>query len=202
VREPVRGPQTVVRNSALDAYRGFVMFLMMAEVLRLARVAQAFPGNWIWNILAFNQSHVEWAGCSLHDLIQPSFSFLVGVALPYSIASRMAKGATFGKLFGHAVWRSFLLIALGIFLRSTHSAQTNFTFEDTLTQIGLGYPFLFLLGFRPPRWQWIALGAILTGYWLAWALYPRARRRIRLPLRRRSTRLAVSPILRLRLALE
>lgn len=172
VREPVRGPQTVVRNSALDAYRGFVMFLMMAEVLRLARVAQAFPGNWIWNILAFNQSHVEWAGCSLHDLIQPSFSFLVGVALPYSIASRMAKGATFGKLFGHAVWRSFLLIALGIFLRSTHSAQTNFTFEDTLTQIGLGYPFLFLLGFRPPRWQWIALGAILTGYWLAWALYP------------------------------
>lgn len=172
MREPVRGPQTVVRNSALDAYRGFVMFLMMAEVLRLARVAQAFPGNWIWNILAFNQSHVEWAGCSLHDLIQPSFSFLVGVALPYSIASRMAKGATFGKLFGHAVWRSFLLIALGIFLRSTHSAQTNFTFEDTLTQIGLGYPFLFLLGFRPPRWQWIALGAILTGYWLAWALYP------------------------------
>ena len=172
VREPVRGPQAVVRNSALDAYRGFVMFLMMAEVLRLARVAQAFPGNWIWNILAFNQSHVEWAGCSLHDLIQPSFSFLVGVALPYSIASRMAKSATFGKLFGHAVWRSFLLIALGIFLRSTHSAQTNFTFEDTLTQIGLGYPFLFLLGFRPPRWQWIALGAILTGYWLAWALYP------------------------------
>jgi len=171
-REPVRGPQTVARNSALDAYRGFVMFLMMAEVLRLARVAQAFPGNWIWKILAFNQSHVEWAGCSLHDLIQPSFSFLVGVALPYSIASRMAKGATFGKLFGHAVWRSFLLIALGIFLRSMHSTQTNFTFEDTLTQIGLGYPFLFLLGFRPPRWQWIALGAILTGYWLAWALYP------------------------------
>jgi predicted acyltransferase len=51
-------------------------------------------------------------------------------------------------------------------------SQTYFTFEDTLTQIGLGYPFLFLLGFRPPRWAWWALGAILTGYWLAWALYP------------------------------
>jgi heparan-alpha-glucosaminide N-acetyltransferase len=50
--------------------------------------------------------------------------------------------------------------------------QTYFTFEDTLTQIGLGYPFLFLLGFRPPPWQWIALGVVLTGYWLAWALYP------------------------------
>src|SRR5207302_9531000 len=46
------------------------------------------------------------------------------------------------------------------------------SFEDTLTQIGLGYPFLFLLAMRPPRWQWIALTVILVGYWLAWALYP------------------------------
>src|SRR6266446_7369322 len=160
------------RNVAMDAYRGFVMFLMMAEVLQLARVARALPGNWLWRILAYNQTHVEWAGCSLHDLIQPSFSFLVGVALPYSIASRLAKGGTFGKMFLHALWRSVLLIWLGIFLRSMHSPQTNFTFEDTLTQIGLGYPILFLLGFRPPRWQWTALGVILTGYWLAWALYP------------------------------
>ncbi len=162
----------VARNVAVDAYRGFVMLLMMAEVLQLARVAQNFPGNWIWSVLAFNQSHVEWAGCSLHDMIQPSFSFLVGVALPYSIASRVAKGGTFGKLFAHAVWRSFLLVALGIFLRSMNSTQTYFTFEDTLTQIGLGYPILFLLGFRPRRWQWIALGVILVGYWAAWALYP------------------------------
>src|SRR4051812_43334269 len=105
-----------VRNLAIDTYRGVVMLLMMAEVLELARVARGYPGNWMWSILAFNQSHVEWAGCSLHDMIQPSFSFLVGVALPYSLASRLAKGATFNRLFGHALWRSLLLIALGIFL--------------------------------------------------------------------------------------
>jgi len=164
--------KTQQRNLAVDAYRGFVMLLMMAEVLQLSRVARAFPGNWFWYVLAYNQTHVDWAGCSLHDTIQPGFSFLVGVALPYSIMSRLAKGATFPKMFAHALWRSLVLIALGIFLRSMHSTQTYFTFEDTLTQIGLGYPFLFLLGFRPPRWQWIALGAILFGYWLAWALYP------------------------------
>ncbi|HEY7211725.1 MAG TPA: DUF5009 domain-containing protein [Bryobacteraceae bacterium] len=172
---PILGPvaPTVpARNVAVDAYRGLVMVLMMAEVLHLARVAQAYPGNWFWGILAFNQTHVEWAGCSLHDMIQPSFSFLVGVALPYSIASRLKRGGTFPKLFAHALWRSLLLVALGIFLRSTSSSQTNFTFEDTLTQIGLGYPFLFLLGFRSARWQWTALGVILAGYWLAWALYP------------------------------
>jgi predicted acyltransferase len=93
-------------------------------------------------------------------------SFLVGVVLPYSIASRPAKGGTFPKMFLHALWRAAVLIALGIFLRSMHSPQTYFTFEDTLTQIGLGYPFLFLLGFRPPSWQWIALFAVLFGYWL------------------------------------
>lgn len=167
-------PTAVKRNVAVDAYRGLVMLLMMAEVLRLAQVAHAFPGNWFWHILAWNQTHVEWAGSSLHDMIQPSFSFLVGVALPYSIASRMAKGGNFWHLFAHALWRAFLLAALGIFLRSMGHSQTNFTMEDTLTQIGFGYPFLFLLGFRPPRWAWVTLGMILTGYWLAWALYPAA----------------------------
>lgn len=168
---PVAQPP-VARNLAVDAYRGFVMLLMMGEVLHLARVAQAYPGNWFWHILGYNQSHVDWAGCSLHDMIQPSFSFLVGVALPYSIASRLKRGGTPGRMFFHAIWRSFLLVALGIFLRSMHSTQTNFTFEDTLTQIGLGYPILFLLGFRSARWQWTAFSLLLFGYWLAWALYP------------------------------
>ncbi|MGA2136146.1 MAG: DUF5009 domain-containing protein [Bryobacteraceae bacterium] len=170
--ESIRLPQKPVRNIAVDAYRGFVMLLMMAEVLELARVSQAFPGNWFWAFLGYNQTHVEWAGCSLHDMIQPSFSFLVGVALPYSIASRLAKGGTFGRMWAHAIWRSFLLVALGIFLRSMYAPRTYFTFEDTLTQIGLGYPILFLLGFCKPRLQWTALAVILTGYWLAWALYP------------------------------
>ena len=130
------GPPT--RLASLDAYRGFVMFLMMAEVLRLKRVAQALPESGIWGFLASQQSHVEWVGCSLHDLIQPSFSFLVGVALPFSIASRRARGQSTGVMVGHAVWRAALLILLGVFLRSTGRNLTNWTFEDTLTQIGLG----------------------------------------------------------------
>jgi heparan-alpha-glucosaminide N-acetyltransferase len=160
------------RNVAIDAYRGFVMLLMMAEVLRFSRVAESFPGNWFWAFLSYNQSHVPWAGCSLHDTIQPSFSFLVGVALPYSIASRTAKGKTFSNQFAHAAWRALLLIALGVFLRSLHQPQTYFTFEDTLSQIGLGYVFLFLLGFVKEKWLWISFAAILFFYWLVWALYP------------------------------
>ena len=160
------------RNIAVDAYRGFVMLLMMGEVMQFAAVARAYPNSLFWHVLGWNQSHVPWAGMSLHDTIQPGFTFLVGVAMPYSIASRIRKGDSFRKQLFHALWRSFLLVILGFFLRSIGRPITYFTFEDTLTQIGLGYTFAFLLAYSKPKWQWTALGAILFGYWLAWALYP------------------------------
>ena len=160
------------RLTSLDAYRGFVMFLMMAEVLEFWKVAQARPESGFWRFLASQQTHSEWIGCSLHDLIQPSFSFLVGVALPFSLASRIARGQSQGWMILHALWRSLLLILLGVFLRSIGQPQTYWTFEDTLTQIGLGYFFLFLLGLRPARWHWAALCLILAGYWTAFAVYP------------------------------
>ncbi|CAG4993092.1 hypothetical protein DYBT9275_01101 [Dyadobacter sp. CECT 9275] len=148
------------------------MLLMMGEVLRFGAVSKALPESSFWALLDWHQSHVDWVGCSLHDLIQPSFSFLVGVALPYSVASRATKQQSRQMMWFHTIRRSLILILLGIFLRSMHSTQTNFTFEDTLTQIGLGYPFLFALGFAGKRTQWIALSVILIGYWLFFALYP------------------------------
>jgi heparan-alpha-glucosaminide N-acetyltransferase len=169
---PERAVVSAPRNVAVDAYRGLVMLLMMGEVMQFAAVARAYPGSLFWRILSYNQTHVEWAGLGLHDMIQPSFTFLVGVALPYSLNSRLRKGQSFGILLAHTIWRSIVLVALGIFLRSLNSSQTNYTFEDTLTQIGLGYTFAFLLTNCRPKWQWTTLGAILFGYWLAWALYP------------------------------
>jgi heparan-alpha-glucosaminide N-acetyltransferase len=165
-------PIAPARLVSMDAYRGFVMFLMMAEVLHLRRVADALPNSGFWKFLANHQSHVSWTGCSLHDLIQPSFSFLVGVALPFSIASRVARGQSQSRMTLHAFWRALVLILLGVFLRSIGASQTYWTFEDTLTQIGLGYAALFLLGLRPARDQWIALALILVGFWAAFALFP------------------------------
>ncbi len=162
------------RIASVDAYRGAVMFLMMAEVLRLGRVAGAFPDSRAWQGLAFHQSHVEWTGCSVHDMIQPSFSFLVGVALPFSLASRLRRGDSTGRAIGHAAWRALILVALGIALRSVGRKQTNFTFEDTLTQIGLGYLPLFLIGLARPIWRWVALVVVLGGTWGAFVAYPAA----------------------------
>lgn len=162
----------VSRIASVDIYRGFVMLLMMAEVLRLSDVAEALPDSAFWQTIAFNQSHVPWVWLSLHDMIQPSFTFLVGVVLPYSIASRKNKGASFESILMHTVKRSLILIFLGIFLRSMHSKQTYWTFEDTLTQIGLGYTFLVILSLYSRKIQIGALVFVLFSYWLAFALYP------------------------------
>lgn len=160
------------RLASLDAYRGLVMFLMMGEVLQLCAVAKKFPDSGYWKFLCYHQSHVEWVGCSLHDLIQPSFSFMVGVALPFSLLKRRAQNESQWKLTAHAFFRALILVLLGVFLRSGGHSQTYWTFEDTLSQIGLGYGFLFLLALRSVRVQWIAFGAMLLLYWGAFALYP------------------------------
>jgi len=161
-----------VRVTSIDAFRGFVMFLMLAEAMRLWTVHDAFPASRFWAAVAFNTTHVEWQGCSLHDLIQPAFSFLAGASLPFSIAARRSRGASFRDLLAHAVWRSAVLIFLGIFLRSLESPRTYWTFEDTLTQIGLGYTFLFLLAIASRRVQILTFAAILVGFWAAFVLYP------------------------------
>lgn len=162
-------PTPFRRLASVDAYRGLVMFLLLAECLQFRAVAKALPDSSTWQFLAYHQSHVEWVGCSLHDLIQPSFSFLVGVSLVLSLARRRDSG---WRLLAHTLYRAAVLVLLGVFLRSIGRPQTNWTFEDTLTQIGLGYPFLVWLGMRTLRVQLSAIAVVLIGYWLVFALWP------------------------------
>ena len=160
------------RLVSIDVYRGFVMLLLLAEALRSCDVRGALPGSGFWAFFCHHQSHVPWVGASLHDLIQPSFSFLVGTALAFSVAARGTAGQSRRQLILHAAWRAIVLVGLGIWLRSVGRPQTYYTFEDTLTQIGLGYVFLVLLALRPVREQWAGLAVILVGYAAAFALYP------------------------------
>jgi heparan-alpha-glucosaminide N-acetyltransferase len=160
------------RLVSLDALRGATMLFMAAEILRVPQVARKFPGSAVAGFFASTMDHREWVGCAPWDLIQPCFMFMVGVALPFSIARRTEKGEPFKRQLGHSVYRALILIALGIFLRSQGRPQTYFTFEDVLTQIGLGYVFLFLLSWTKPRVQWTAAAIVLIAYWAAFALYP------------------------------
>ncbi|MCA9135430.1 MAG: DUF5009 domain-containing protein [Planctomycetales bacterium] len=160
------------RKASIDVFRGMVMFLMLAEVMHLAELAEHFPGNRLLEWIRFHTTHVAWEGCSLHDLIQPGFTFLVGVSMPFSIASRLSRGGSTFRLLAHAAWRAAVLVITGIVLRSLHSDRTVFTFEDTLTQIGLGYFFVFVIALGP-RWiHYVTTVGILVLFWLAFAVSP------------------------------
>ena len=161
------------RLGSLDAYRGFVMICLAANGFGIAATAKNFPDSSLWQALKFQFDHVPWVGCGFWDLIQPSFMFMVGVALPYSYAKREATGESFLRMLRHAAVRSLVLVLLGLFL-STGSKQTmtNFTFVNVLTQIGLGYTFLFLLWRRTPLTQFSVLIAILASYWAWFAMTP------------------------------
>ena len=165
------------RRTSIDVLRGMVMFLMLAEVLhweQLSAVSGGFsePVQRVLGWIVFHTSHVQWRGCSLHDMIQPVFSFLVGTSLAFSYTKRVKEGQSWQGMLMHALARSVTLILLGIFLRSLGKPQTNFTFDDTLTQIGLGYGFLFLFGGSKQLTVVLGILGILGSYWLLFALYP------------------------------
>lgn len=160
------------RLVSLDAFRGFTMLAMASGGLGLSRVAEHFPDSQLWSFLDYQSSHVHWVGCAAWDLIQPAFMFMVGASMPYSYGRRKEEGDSFLRLFGHAIFRAFVLTALGVFLYSNGARQTNFIFPNVLAQIGLGYAFVFLVVGRRPWLQLLAVVGILSGYWFLFYQHP------------------------------
>jgi heparan-alpha-glucosaminide N-acetyltransferase len=160
------------RLASLDAYRGLVMLMMASAGFGFGAAAQHFPHSEVWQWARFETGHCEWVGCSVWDLIQPAFMFMVGVAIPYSYSRRQQEGQSSLRMFGHAVRRSILLVVLAIFLVSPWSRQTNFSFSTVLAQIGLGYVFVALLRGRGVTVQSAAALTILAGYWALFAIWP------------------------------
>src|SRR5260370_38330275 len=78
------------RLVSLDAYRGFIMLLLVSEGFGFG-VLKDHPG-WAW--LAAQADHAPWEGCTFWDLIQPAFTFMVGVALPFALARQLPQGAS------------------------------------------------------------------------------------------------------------
>jgi heparan-alpha-glucosaminide N-acetyltransferase len=163
------------RLQSLDAYRGLVMLAMasggVAALGGLLDEVDTFPSH-LLHVFAQQFDHVEWRGCTFWDLIQPSFMFMVGVAMPFSYKSRRTRGETWPRLLAHALFRSIALILLAVFLSSHGNRHTHFSFVNVLGQIGLAYPLVFLLLGCRPAVQFSAAIAVLVADWLLFALYP------------------------------
>lgn len=165
-------PRTVPskRLVSLDAYRGFIMLLLVSEGLGFS-VLHNYP-NWEW--LAEQVGHAQWEGCTFWDLIQPAFTFMVGMAMPFAFARRKELGATDSQLFRHVAYRAFVLILLSNIYSNWGPADKHLVLQliNVLSQIAFGYMICYLIIQMRFRYQVGVALAMLAGFWALFVIFP------------------------------
>jgi len=145
------------------------MLLLISHGFGFAALA-AYP-NLAW--LSRQVDHAAWTGCTFWDLIQPAFTFMVGMAMPFSIGRRKAEGATFLDNLRHVLWRAFVLILLSNILSNFDSeGAPRLQLINVLCQVAFGYLICFIVMQLKFRWQAVAAGGLLVGYWALFAAFP------------------------------
>ncbi len=162
-------PSAQPRYLALDAYRGFIMVVLVSSGFGLAALAQRRPAV---TGIANQFEHMPWEWIAFWDLIQPAFMFMVGVAMPFALARRMEQGATSGQLFRHVAVRSFRLILMSQILMSISRGRMHFQLINVLAQIGLTYFLCYLIMQLKFRWQAVVAAALLIGHWALFVAFP------------------------------
>lgn len=145
------------RLLSLDAFRGFTMFLLIAEFAGLFHylVDPTFEGT-IIGFLGEQLDHHKWHGLHFWDLVQPYFMFIVGVAIPFSERNRLRKGSTDKAVLKHALIRSGLMLLLGWALYCIGPGEIVFRFQNVLAQLSVTYLIAFLLRNKSIKLQFAA----------------------------------------------
>jgi heparan-alpha-glucosaminide N-acetyltransferase len=157
---PSRVSPASPRLLSLDTFRGLTMLLLISHGFG---IYAAFRNNPSAAWLANQFEHVAWAGCTLWDLIQPAFTFIVGAAMPLSLARRTQEGASRALLFRHVLWRAFLLIALSNVLSNWNSSRPPVPqFINVLCQIAFSYVICFAVMQLRFRWQVVAAVSLIV----------------------------------------
>ncbi|KFQ39764.1 Heparan-alpha-glucosaminide N-acetyltransferase, partial [Mesitornis unicolor] len=88
------------RLRSLDTFRGLALIIM---------VFVNYGGGKYWFF-----KHESWNGLTVADLVFPWFVFIMGTSISLSLSSMLRWGSSKQKVLGKILWRSFLLILLGI----------------------------------------------------------------------------------------
>ena len=135
----------------------------------------------------------DFDGMGLADWVFPGFLFMVGMAIPYSIGNRIAKGETTYAIVRHIVIRSVSLIIIGVLSLNSGRVNAEFTGmsenlwsilmligvfliwnkyiendKNFFTIAGLrlaGIALLVFLVFRFRSGQMVNNGSLITGWW-------------------------------------
>jgi predicted acyltransferase len=79
--------------------------------------------------------------------------FIVGVAMPYSLANRLKRGQTMQQIWRHVIKRAVLLLLLGWGLYCIDAGHLVPRFQNVLAQLSVTYLLAFLVINKAPRTQ-------------------------------------------------
>jgi predicted acyltransferase len=163
------------RLSSLDALRGFDMFWITGGTAILMGLGKVIHRPFFDRFLD-QFSHVPWQGLHLYDLIWPLFMFIMGVAIPLSITSRRANGATDRSLLLHAVRRAIILFFLGTITQGNLLLFDLSKFRpcySVLHGLAAGYLIATVVALKVKPSRHVAvIGGFLLAYWALVMLIP------------------------------
>ena len=161
------------RLLSLDFFRGVTMLLLIGESTHIYSllVDPSLRGT-LAAAIGTQFDHHPWNGLHFWDLIQPFFMFIVGVALPFSVAKRGQRGQSRAQIVRHAVQRAFVLLLLGWALYCIEPGRITFRFQNVLAQLSVTYLVAFLMMRRSFRTQVIFTFALLALAELVYRLFP------------------------------
>ena len=166
---PVERPLTATegRLVSLDALRGFDMFWIVGGYAIVSGLGKGLNSEWFDRHVLPQIQHVPWQGFTAWDLIMPLFLFMVGTAMPFSFAKRLAQGQTKGRLFLHVLYRVVILWVLGMIAQGRlleYDLSQLRLYSNTLQAIAAGYLIasILLLTLRP-GWQFVVTARTAPG---------------------------------------
>lgn len=161
------------RVLSIDALRGFDMFWIIGGGAVFESLVHIWP-NRVTETIHEQLGHVEWAGFHFEDLIFPTFLFLVGAVMPFSISRRLERGQSSLVLHLHVIKRTAVLLLLGLVINGLLRFDwATMRWPGVLQRIALCYFFAALIVIHTRRRaQAIIIGVVLLAYWAVSVLIP------------------------------
>jgi len=136
------------RLLSLDFMRGAIMVLLALESTGLYEHLFKATDGTIANKFFLQFFHHPWNGLRFWDLIQPSFMFMAGVAMAFSLHKQEQKGMSWNESLKKTLKRCFWLFFWGVLDYAVRPGGLSFELWDVLTQLS----FTTLIAFLIFRW--------------------------------------------------
>jgi predicted acyltransferase len=154
------------RLHSLDVLRGFDMFWITGGEGLIHALGLA-TGWGIFKTLGDQLHHVKWAGFAAYDLIFPLFMFIVGVAIPYSLMTKIQKGTSSKLIYQRIIRRFIILFIFGIIYNQYWlNDWANPRIASVLGQIAFAYFIASIIFMQTQKLKYIIIWTtgILVGY--------------------------------------